>query len=78
MKIAESFGDFFKKLGKKGLNISKKMAKNVSKNPGRALKNGANVGGAFASESSKAILPTLPEMINFYLTGKGFYLGKFV
>ena len=30
---AEDLGDFFKKLGKKGLNVSKKMAKNVLSNP---------------------------------------------
>ena len=32
---AEGLGDFFKNLGKKGLNVSKKMAKNVLSNPGR-------------------------------------------
>ena len=31
----KSLGDFFKSLGKKGLNVSKKMAKNVSSNPAR-------------------------------------------
>ena len=31
---SEGLGDFFKNLGKKGLNISKKMAKNVLSNPG--------------------------------------------
>ena len=30
---AEGLGDFFKNLGKKGLNVSKKMAKNVLKTP---------------------------------------------
>ena len=35
---AEGLGDFFKNLGKKGLNVSEKMAKNVLSNPGRALK----------------------------------------
>ena len=34
---AENLGDFFKNLGKKGLNVSKKMAENVLSNPGRAL-----------------------------------------
>ena len=34
---AEGLGDFFKNLGKKGLNVSKKMAKNVLSNSGRAL-----------------------------------------
>ena len=33
---AEGLGDFFKSLGQKGLNVSKKMAKNVLSNPGRA------------------------------------------
>ena len=33
----ERSGNFFKNLGKKGLNVSKKMAKNVLSNPGRAL-----------------------------------------
>ena len=74
---AEDLGDFFKNLGKKGLNVSKKMAKNVIKNPGRALEIGANVGTAFASRNPKAALSTLPEVINFYHTGKGLYLPRF-
>ena len=32
-KQAEGLGDFFKKLGKTGLNVSKKMEKNVLSNP---------------------------------------------
>ena len=74
---AEGLGDFFKNLGKKGLNVSKKMAKNVLKNPGRALEIGANVGSAFASRNPKAALTSLPEVINFYHTGKGLYLPRF-
>ena len=31
---AEALGDFSKNLGKKGLNVSKKMAENVLSNPG--------------------------------------------
>ena len=54
------------------------MAKNVSKNPGRALEIGANVGSAFASRSRKAALSSLPEVIKFYHTGKGLHLRKFV
>ena len=34
---AEGLGDFSKNLAKKGLNVSKKMAKNVLSIPGRAL-----------------------------------------
>ena len=75
---AEGLGDVFKNLGKIGLNVSKKMAKNVLKNPGRALEIGANVGSAFASRNPKAALTSMPEVINFYHTGKGLYLGKFV
>ena len=74
---AEGLGDFFKNLGKKGLNVSKKMAKNVLKNPGRALEIGANVGTAFASRNPKAALTSLPEVINFYHTGNGLYLPRF-
>ena len=36
-KEAEGSGDFFKNLGKKGLIVWEKMAKNVLSNPGRAL-----------------------------------------
>ena len=75
---AEGLGDFFKNLGKKGLNVSKKMAKNVLDNPGRALDLTAKIATAAASRNSKQALSTLPELITFYNTGKGLYLGKFV
>ena len=75
---AEGLGDFFKNLGKKGLNVSKKMAKNVLSNPGRALDLTAKIATAAASRNSKQALSTLPELITFYKTGKGLYLGKFV
>ena len=75
---AEGLGDFFKNLGKKGLNVSKKMAKNVLSNPGRALDLTARIATAAASRNSKQALSTLPELITFYNTGKGLYLGKFV
>ena len=75
---AEGLGDFFKNLGKKGLNVSKKMAKNVLKNPTRALDITANIGTAAASRNPKNVMSTLPELITFYNTVKGLYLGKFV
>ena len=75
---AEGLGDFFKNLGKKGLNVSKKMAKNVLSNPGRALDLTTKIATAAASRNSKQALSTLPELIKFYNTGKGLYLGKFV
>ena len=75
---AEGLGDFFKNLGKKTLNVSKKMPKNVLSNPGRALDLTAKIATAAASKNSKQALSTLPELITFYNTGKGLYLGKFV
>ena len=77
-KKAEGLGDFSKNLGKKGLNVSKKMAKNVLSNPRRALDLTAKIATAAASRNSKQALSTLQEVITFYNTGKGLYLGKFV
>ena len=54
------------------------MAKNVLKNPERALDITANIATAAASRNSKAALPTLPELMVFYYIGKVFYLGKFI
>ena len=75
---AEGLGDFFKNSSKKGLNVSKKMAKNLLKNPTRALDIIANIATAAASRNPKNVMSTLPELITFYNTGKGLYLGKFV
>ena len=75
---AEGLGDFFKNFGKKGLNVSKKMAKYLLSNPGRALVLTAKIATAAASRSSKQALSTLPELITFYNNGKGLYLGKLV
>ena len=74
---AEGLGDFFKNLGKKGLNVSKKMAKNVLKNPSRALDITANNATAAASRNPKNVMKSLPELITFYNTGKGLYLPRF-
>ena len=75
---AEGLGSFFKNLGKISAKAGKKLAKNVLSNPGRALDLTAKIATAAASKSPKAELSTLPEVINFYHTGKGLYLGKFV
>ena len=75
---AEGRGDFFMNLGKKGLNVSKKTAKNFLSNPTRALELTAKIATAAASRTSKQALWTLPELITFYNTGKGLYLGKIV
>ena len=74
---AEGLGSFFKNLGKISSKAGKKLAKNVLSNPGRALEIGANIATAAATKSPKAALSTLPEVINFYHTGKGLYLPRF-
>ena len=75
---AEGLGSFFKNLGKISARASKKLATNVLKNPARALEITSNIATAAATKSPKAALSTLPEVINFYHTGKGVYLGKFI
>ena len=75
---AEGLGDFSKNLDKKGLTVSKKLAKNVLKNPSRALDITANFSAAAASRNPKNVMKSLPELKTFYNTGKGLYLGKFV
>ena len=75
---AEGLDDCFKILGREGLKVSKMLAKNVSSNPGRALVLTAKLATAAASRNAKQALSTLPELITFYNTGKGLYLGKFV
>ena len=74
---AEGLGDLLKNLGKKRLHISKNMAENILKNPGRALEIGANVGTASASRSLKTAQSGLPEVLHFNHIGKRLYLGKF-
>ena len=73
----EGLGSFFKNLGKISSKAGKKLATNVIKNPSRALEIGANIATAAATKSPKAALSTLPEVINFYHTGKGLYLPRF-
>ena len=74
----ERFIDFFNKMGQNGSNVSKTIAKNALKNPGKALDITANLASPAASTNHKAALSTLPDVINFYHTGKSLYLGKSV
>ena len=75
---AEGLGSFFKSLGKISAKSGKKLAKNIINNPGRALDLTAKIATAATTKSPKAALSTLPEVINFYHTRTGLYLGKFV
>ena len=53
--VAEGLCDFFKNLGKKGLNASKKLARKVLRNPGRAVDITANVASAIVARSPRAV-----------------------
>ena len=75
--IKEGLGSFFKNLGKISAKAGKKLATNALKKPARFLEIGANVATAAASRKPKAALSTLPEVINFYHTGKVLYLPRF-
>ena len=76
--VIQAEGDFFKNLGKVSSNAAKRLARNALKNPSRFREIGANIATAAVSKSAKAALLALSEMINFYHTGKGLYLGKIV
>ena len=51
--IAEGLSDFVKALSKKGLNVSKKLSKNVLSNPTRALYFTTNIATAAATRNPK-------------------------
>ena len=72
----ESLSDFFKNVGEKGFIVSKKMAKNVIKNPTRALDITANIARVAASRNPENVISIL--LITIYNTGKGLYMSKFV
>ena len=53
--VAEGLGDFLQNLGKKELNLSKKLAKNVLRNMGRALDITAKLATAALSRKPKNV-----------------------
>ena len=73
---SEGLSSFSKNLGKVSAKAGKKIANSVLKKPARAPEIGVNVATAAASRNPKAALSTLPEVSNFYHTGKGLHLGK--
>ena len=75
---AEGLGSLFKNLGNILAKVGKKLATNALKNPARFLEIGANVATAAASRNPKAALSSLPEVINFYHTGKGLYSPRLI
>ena len=75
---AEALSSIFENLGKISARPDKLLATNALKNPGRFLEIGTNVATSAASANPKAALSLLPEVVNFYHTGKRLYSGKFV
>ena len=75
---AEGLGSSFKNLGKISAKAGKKLATNALKNPARFLDISAKVATAAANRNPKAALSTFPEVNNFYHTGKGLYLPRFI
>ena len=71
---AEGLSRFFKNLGKVSAKAGKKLLTNVLKTPSRAMDFTANIARAAASISPKNVISTLPEVINFYHTGKELYV----
>ena len=74
----EGLIDFFKNLGKSSVKVVTNLAKNILKNPSRALDFSANIATAAASRSLKNVLSTLSDGINFFHTGTGLYLSHFL
>ena len=68
---AKGLGSFFKTSGGIFAKARKKLASNVLKIPGKALEITSNIATAAATKNPKAASSSLPEVINFYHTGKG-------
>ena len=68
---AEGIGDFFRNLGEKGLNVSKKMAQNVLSNPGRALDLTAKIATAAASKKFQTGFSNITRIDNLLQHRKG-------
>ena len=65
-------------MGKISAKAGEKLATSISKTPGRTLEFTSNIASAGATKNPEAALSSLPEMNNFYHTGKGVYLEKLV
>ena len=74
----EGLSSFFKNVVRIYAKAGKNLATNVSKNQGRSLEITANITTAAATKSPKTALSSLPEVIDFYNTGRSLYLGKLV
>ena len=69
---------FFKRSGKISAKVDKKSATKVLKTPDRDLEITSNNATAAATKNPKAASSSLPEVINFYHTGKCLYLPQVI
>ena len=74
----EILSKFSKNPGKRFAKAGKRMAVKILISPQKALEVKAEFDRAAVSINSKADWLTVREVINFYQTGKGLFLGKFL
>ena len=74
----EGLDDFFKNVGRSFAKAGKGLATNAVKRPGRAMKNGTNVGRVIISNHLKAAKSTIPKVLKLCNTVRVIYLGKIV
>ena len=61
---AEGVGDFFRNLGRKGLNVSKNLRKNVLSNPTQVLDITANIATAAASRNPEKVIVRCEQFLS--------------
>ena len=64
-KAAAGLGEFFKSVGKQGLQVSKKMAKIVNGTLGRSF--------AISIKAFENLLGAIPDVLKFHHSGISFY-----
>ena len=77
-KQPEVWASLFLKKERSSVEVSKKLATNVKKNPARALKSGAETTSASLFKSLKTVLSSVPILLKFPHAGEGLYFEKFV
>ena len=74
---AEGLGKVFKNLEERSAGAVRKLATIVLKKPATAFGKGARIVSEAESRNPKATFSTVPDVLDFYCTGKGFFLGTF-
>ena len=74
---AEGLGKVFKNLEGRSAGAVRKLATIVLKKPATAFEKGAEIVSEAVSRNPKATFSTVPDVIDFYCTGKRLILGTF-